>query len=155
MRLNKIILWMPLFFQCHLNSFKMDKVNVWFHILYLNIIYLEFTLRYFFYHRVTQMFQRNFYFFAHFFLFYFIFCCSNTFVTIFSPPLSPVPPTPTSHPQSYPSLALAMGPLYMFLDDPSPSFLCYPPLPSPLVTLSLFFISVFLVLFCLLVCFID
>ena len=39
----------------------------------------------------------------------------------------PNPPTPTSHPQSFPALALSMGPLYMFLDDRSPSFPRYPP----------------------------
>ena len=41
-------------------------------------------------------------------------------------PLFPPPPTPTSHTQSYPSLALSMGPLYLFLDNPSPAFPCYP-----------------------------
>ena len=38
---------------------------------------------------------------------------------------------------------------------PSPSFYCYPPHPSPLVTVSLFFISMSLVMFSLLVCFVD
>ena len=34
-------------------------------------------------------------------------------------------------PGSYPPLALSMCPLYMFLDDPFPFFLCYlPPCPS-------------------------
>ena len=61
-----------------------------------------------------------------------------------------------SHPQSYPPLALSMDPLYMFFNNPSPSFPCYPPLSSPLVTVSLFFISMSLVIFvCLLVCFVD
>ena len=41
-----------------------------------------------------------------------------------------LPPIPTSHPQSYPSLALSMCPLYTFLEDPSPSFPDYPPPPS-------------------------
>ena len=59
------------------------------------------------------------------------------------------------HPQSIHTLALSMGPLYMFLDDPSPSFPHYPSLPSPLVTVSLFFISMSLVIFYLLVCFVD
>ena len=35
----------------------------------------------------------------------------------FSPPLSPAPPTPTTHPQSHP-LWLCPWILYMFLDDP-------------------------------------
>ena len=55
------------------------------------------------------------------FLFVF-YCCFCTVVSIFPPPLSPAPPTPTSHPQSYPPLALSFGALYMFLNDPSPSF---------------------------------
>ena len=70
------------------------------------------------------------------------------------PLLSPIPPTPTSHPWSYPRLAWSMGPLYMFLDNPCPSFPNIP-FPSPLVTVSLFFISMSLVVFCLLVCFVD
>ena len=57
------------------------------------------------------------------FIFYF-YCCSSTVVSMF--PL----PTLTSHSQSYPSLALSMGPLYMVL-DPSLSFPHYPP-PPPL-----------------------
>ena len=71
------------------------------------------------------------------FIFY---CCSSTVVSIFLPPLSPTQPTPTSQPQSFPLLALSMGPLYMFPDDPSPSFPHYHPFPTPLVTVSLFFI---------------
>ena len=59
------------------------------------------------------------------------------------------------HPQSYPLLALSFGPLYMFLDNPSPFFPCYLPPPPPLVTVSLFFISMSLVIFCLFVCFVD
>ena len=63
----------------------------------------------------------------------------------------PSPPTPTSHPPTFPTLALSMGPLYMFLDDPSLSFSCYLPPSSTLVTFSLFFISVSLVIVCLFV----
>ena len=73
---------------------------------------------------------------------------------MFPPPHPPAPPTPDS-PQSYPTLALPMGSLYMFLDNPSPSFPHYPPLPAPLVTVSLFFISMSLVLFCLFVLFVK
>ena len=58
-------------------------------------------------------------------------------------------------PSILPSLALSMGPLYMFLDDPFPSFPCYLPLRSLLVTVHLFFISMSLVIFSLLVCFVD
>ena len=59
---------------------------------------------------------------------------SSTVVSILSPQLSPAQPTPTSHPRSYPSLALSMGPLYMFLDD-LPLFSHYP-FPPPLWLLS-------------------
>ena len=87
--------------------------------------------------------------------FLFFCCCSNVVVSIFPPPLSSTPPTPTSHLQSFPSLTLSMGPLYMFLDDPFPSFPCYLPLRSLLVTVHLFFISMSLVIFSLLVCMVD
>ena len=62
-------------------------------------------------------------------------------------------PPPTLNPS--PPLTLSMGPLYMFLYDPAPSF---PHNPSPLsllVTASLFFISMSLVTFCLLICFVG
>ena len=42
------------------------------------------------------------------------------------------------------------GPLNMFLDDPSPSFPCYPPLPSPLVTVSSLFLCLWFYF-----CFVD
>ena len=57
------------------------------------------------------------------------YCCSTTVVPIFHPPLSLTPTIPTSHTQSYPLLSLSMGPLYMFLDGPSPFF---PVIPSQL-----------------------
>ena len=89
-----------------------------------------------------------------FFLFnHFFYCCSNTIVSIFPPPLSPAPPILTYHPQSSPFLAFCMGPLYMFLDNPFPSFPHYLPPHSPLVTVRLFFISMPLGIFCLLVWF--
>ena len=45
----------------------------------------------------------------------------------FPPPLSPTPPTPTSHPQSCPPLALSMGPIYTFLGDrPHNLTVCFP-----------------------------
>ena len=64
-----------------------------------------------------------------------LFCCSSTVVYIFPPLLTPTAAIPTSHPRSYPSLALSMGPLYMFLDGPFFFFPHYP-LPPPLWLLS-------------------
>ena len=46
-----------------------------------------------------------------------------------------------------PPMALSMGPLYMFFDDPFSSFLHYVPSPSLLVTVSLLLISMSLVIF--------
>ena len=48
------------------------------------------------------------------------------------------------------SLSLSLSLLYMFFDHPSPSFPCYPPPPSSLVTVSLLFPCLWL-----LVCFVD
>ena len=91
------------------------------------------------------------------FLLKFFYCCLSTIVSIFLPLLSPALPIPTSHPQSFPPLALSMSPLYMFLDHPSLSFPCYSTLLVPLVTVSLFFISMPPVLccFCCCCCFVD
>ena len=73
----------------------------------------------------------------------------------FPPLLSTSLPTPTSHIQSSPTLlSLSMGPLYKFLDL-TLLLLCPIIPPSPLVTVSLFFISRSLVLFCSLFCFVD
>ena len=70
--------------------------------------------------------------------------------------LSPAPPPPNSYILSPRTVSLFLGPLYMFLDltlpHLSPLFLS--PLSS-LVTVSLFFISMPLVLSCLFVCFLD
>ena len=65
----------------------------------------------------------------------------------------PTQPTSTFHPQSYPIKTVSMGPLYIFLDNPFPSLNLYPPPSSPLVTVTLFFIAMSLVIYCLLVCF--
>ena len=69
--------------------------------------------------------------FIYLFTYLFICCiflfCSSTFVSIFPSPLSLIPHTATSHPQFFPPSSLSMGTLYMFLDDPSPFFSCYPP----------------------------
>ena len=83
----------------------------------------------------------SFSFFLFIYLFLFIFyCCSSTVVSIFSPSLSPTPVTLTSHPHSFPPLALSMGPLYMFLDDPSHFYHNYP-LPHPLWLLSVLYLN--------------
>ena len=67
----------------------------------------------------------------------------------------PRPTHPHLPPSVPPSLALSLFPLYVFLGDLFPSFPHYLSPPSPLVTVSLFFISMFQVVFCLLVCFVD
>ena len=94
------------------------------------------------------------------FFFKFIFyCCSITVVPIFPSLVSPTLPTPISHIQSSPPLFFVHGSFIHILwwpfPFPSPLPSGYSPLPSPLVTVSLFFISMSLVLFCSLVCFID
>ena len=71
------------------------------------------------------------------FSFFPFYCCSSTVVSFFSLPLPLLPSnphTPTSHPQSYATLALSHVPWQPFLFFP-----CYPPPPSPLVTVSLSF----------------
>ena len=72
-------------------------------------------------------------------------------------PLSTLPSPTNPHllPTILPPFGLSMDHLYMFLDNPSPAFPCYIPPPSPLFTVSLFFISKSLVIFCLLNCFVD
>ena len=65
--------------------------------------------------------------FVFIYLFIYLFTVVQVQLSPFSwPPLSPTSTTPTSHPTSYPSLALSMGLIYMFLDDPSSSFPHYP-----------------------------
>ena len=72
-------------------------------------------------------------------------------VSIFLPPLSLTPPTPTSYPQSLPHLALSMGPLYMFfmtLPSLSPVISLAPPLW--LLSVVLYFnVSGYILLACL------
>ena len=66
---------------------------------------------------------------------------------------TPSPAIPTSHPQSYPTLALSMVLYTCSLTTlPPPPPLSLP--NSPLVTVNLFLISMSLVIFCLL-CFVD
>ena len=89
-----------------------------------------------------------------FFLFsIFCYCCSITVVPTFPPLLSPALPRPTSHTQFPPT------PMWVFytcsLTWPFPFFPQLSCSPSPLVTVSLSFISRSLVLFCSLVCLVD
>ena len=72
------------------------------------------------------------------------------FPTLLSPALPAPHPTTTVNPHYY-GFVVARG----SLTRPFPFFPCYPPLPSPLVTVSLFLISLFLVLFCSFVCFVH
>ena len=53
--------------------------------------------------------------YCSFVLFSIFYYCSGTVVSIFPPQLPPTAAIPTSHPSSYPTLALSMCPLYMFL----------------------------------------
>ena len=85
---------------------------------------------------------------------FFSYCCSSTIVSIFPPLLYPTPPTPPPTLNPTP-LCLCPWVLYTCSLMTYPFFPPYLPLPSPLVTVSLFFISVSLIIFCLLVCFID
>ena len=68
------------------------------------------------------------------YLFLLLFSCPHFPLTTLPCPIHPHLP----HSILPPPLALSMDPLYMFLDDRSPSFLCYPSPTSPLVTVSLF-----------------
>ena len=81
------------------------------------------------------------------------FYCSSTAVII-SLPIPPHPTHPHLPPSRLPPLAVSMCPLYMFLANLSSFPPSAPPI-SPLVTVSLFFIYMSLVVFCLLVCFFD
>ena len=85
------------------------------------------------------------------YLFIYLLLLFNYSCLHFPHPLPHAPSIPISYPQSFPALALSIVLLYMFPDDPSPSFPCYPLSPSLLITISLFFIPMFLIIFCLLV----
>ena len=87
-------------------------------------------------------------------LFYFLLLLNYGCVH-FPPSTPPCPNHPCLPLLIRPPLALSTGPWYVFLDDPSPIFPYYLSCSSPLVTVSLFFISMCLVIFCLLVCFVD
>ena len=53
-------------------------------------------------------------FFLFSFSFFFFYCCPKTVVSIFLPPLSPAPPTPISHPQTYSPLPFVHGSFIYF-----------------------------------------
>ena len=90
-------------------------INVYINMLYIYIIYKCVYIKYINkYINVYINICVSIYIYTPFFIFY---CCSSTFVSVSPPPLLPTPAIPTSHPQSYPALALFMCPLYMFLTN--------------------------------------
>ena len=101
----------------------------------------------------------NFSVIIFFFSFLFFSLCLKFICIIIQVQLSPFSchhfPPPHSLPPStlYPAPLWLCSwiPLYMFLDDPSPYFPCDPPSSSPLVIVSLFFILMSMVIFCLFV----
>ena len=105
-----------------------------------------------------------FLFFDNIFIIYlFIYLSLNIFLLLFNYSCLHFLPTPPTHPSQThllplppPSpLVLSMCPLYVVLEDPYLIFRHYPSPLSPLVTISLFFISISLLVFYLLVCFGD
>ena len=85
----------------------------------------------------------------------FFYCCSITVVPI-SPCCSPLthpPPVPTNNPHPVVHVHGSFIPISWL--DSSPSFPSYSPLPTPLVTASLFLSSTSLVLFHLFICFVH
>ena len=140
----------------HLNSGSKKSVNIWSEWI---ISFFENNTSWKFYY-VTFMYQilmffsqalKKIMFIFKVFLLFFKYTCLH-----FPLPFTPNPAIPTSHhPLSYPPLALSMCPLYMVLDNPFPFSPLLTSPTSPLVTVCLFFISVSLVIFCLLVCFVD
>ena len=85
----------------------------------------------------------------------FFYCCLSTVVSIFPPPCRLFPSPPCLQPSNLPTLALSICLLYIFLEGSSPTIPHYLSPLSRLVTGSLFVISMSLVIFCLLVCFVD
>ena len=98
----------------------------------------------------------KFYFYLYLLIFINFYCCSITVALITLPHYSPLLyPLPTSPIQSSPLLSLSMGPLYMCLNLTLPLLFSLFLTPSSLATVSLFLISMSVVLFCSLVCFVD
>ena len=76
---------------------------------------------------------------------------SFTYLIVIQVQLSPI----STHHFLLPQSGFVHSPSHMFLDGPPTSFSLYPSSPSPLFTVSLFFISKSLVIVCLFVCFVD
>ena len=91
----------------------------------------------------------SFFFFKSFLKLLFEYSCHHFPIATFSYPH----PFPLPHPQSYPPLALSVCPLYMFRDDPSPTFPIIPScLPSGYCQFVLNFnVSDYILLVCLLI----
>ena len=87
--------------------------------------------------------------------------CFNVFLLfsyrclILFPIAHPYPTPPHSHSQSPPMVRAHESSVHAPLLTPSPSLPCYPPPSSPLLIVSLFFISKYLVLLSSFVCFVD
>ena len=110
--------------------------------------------------------SHNFYYSILLYLFYFIISYNDFhfliyFLLLFKYSFLHFPPTATPCPTNHlrPSILPPFGFVHMsFIHVPWWPFSLFPlllPPTSPLVTLSVFFISVSLVIFCLLVCFVD
>ena len=97
-------------------------------------------------------FNLDFYFF-NFLSFVLFYWCSRTVVSTFPPPLSPTPPNPSSHPQSYP-LSLCPWVLYTCSLMTLPLISSIIPLFLPSGTLFVLYFNVWLYFACLLVLFI-
>ena len=91
-------------------------------------------------------------------LFFFFYCCSIIVVLVFPPLISPALPSPPNTHTHLSLLRCCLCPWVLYrcsLTWPCPFFPCESPPPPSLVTVSLFFILMSLVLFCSLLCFIG
>ena len=121
---------------------------VFFHFLFINLqISYKFSV-YFLFPFILMLFS----FIVDFLKFFFI-------VQLYCLPLSPIPLPCSTYPHLPHSILTPIVFVHVsFTHVPWWPFPFFPPLPppcSPLVTVSLFFISVSLVLFCSFVCFVD
>ena len=89
----------------------------------------------------------NYYFVFVTFLLLFHYSCFH-----FNPTMPACPAHLHLTSSNLPPLALSMCPFYMFFDGPSPIVPYYPSLLSSLVAVSLFLISLSLIVFCFLLC---